>query len=333
MGLLIAKRLAALVAVLIGLATAVFVIQVMIPADPARAILGASASQEVVDRKAHELGYDKPLPRQYVEFMGRLAQGDLQESLRTRNPVTDDLVDFVPATFELAMVAALLAALLGIGVALLLASGARGSGAARLVLATGASMPSFVVAYLGIILLYSTLGLLPASGRLSYGLAAPSGPTRLLLVDSVLSGNPAVFFDALWHLILPATALALGPALALARVLRASLDGALAEDYARTARAKGLTERAVLMKHAFRNALGPMLTMSGLQFGLLLAGVVVVELIFAWPGVGLYMTQAIKYDDLPAIAGVTLVLGTAYVVINFLVDLAQAWADPRIRTV
>jgi peptide/nickel transport system permease protein len=164
-------------------------------------------------------------------------------------------------------------------------------------------------------------------------LVLPDGPTQLLLVDSLLAGDPGVFGSALAHLVLPAFTLALVPALAIARTLATTLEQVMREDYVRTARSKGLAERTVLVRHALRNASGPALTMAGLQFGLLLGGVVVIERIFAWPGLGLYLSQSIAYSDLPAIAGTTLVLGAAYVIVNFFVDLAQAWADPRIRTV
>jgi peptide/nickel transport system permease protein len=328
---LIAKRLLAMVAVLFGLAVIVFILQVLIPADPARAILGAAATPAAVAAKAHQLGYDRPIPERFVRYMGRLLHGDLQDSLRTRNPVTKDLGTFVPATLELALMASLLAAALGIGLGLAMAGGMRGRQIMRGVLIGGASMPSFLLALLAILLFYSTLHVLPASGRLSDTLTPPSGPTRLILVDSLLHLNFTVFWDALRQIIMPALVLALTPAVALARTLNASLEQAMKEDWARTARSKGLRERTILLRHALRNALGPTLTMSGLQLGFLLGGVVVVEQIFAWPGVGLYTDQAIAYADFPAITGVTLVLGAAYVVVNLLVDLAQMWADPRLR--
>jgi peptide/nickel transport system permease protein len=302
MSSVIGRRLVALLAVLLGLSVIVFALQAIIPADPARAIVGASASPAVVAAKTHELGYDKPLPAQFASFLRRMAHGDLQESLRTRNPVADDLRTFAPATLELALVAAALAAALGVGLGLLLTSGWRAARAARLLLIGGASVPSFLVALLAILLFYSALHLLPASGRVDDKFIITDGPTRLLLVDSLLHGQPNVFFDAIKHLIMPAFTLALVPALAIARTLDASLTG-------------------------------PTFTMGGLQFGLMLGGVVVVEQIFAWPGLGLYLDQSIGYSDFPAITGTTILLGTAYVIVNFLVDLAQAWADPRIRTV
>jgi peptide/nickel transport system permease protein len=265
--------------------------------------------------------------------MGRLAQGDLQSSLRTRNAVADDLATFAPATLELALVSAALAAALGAGLGLLLAGGRRAARLVRLALVAGASVPAFLTGLLAIVVFYSGLHLLPASGRVSDTLVLPDGPTKLLLVDSLLHAQPNLFLSALAHLVLPAFTLALLPALAIARTLSTSLDRVLREDYVRTARSKGLRERTVLLRHALRNAAGPALTMGGLQFGLLLGGIVVVEQIFAWPGLGLYLDQSIAYADFPAITGTTLLLGTAYVLVNFFVDLAQAWADPRIRTV
>ncbi|MCW3048227.1 MAG: transporter permease [Solirubrobacterales bacterium] len=333
MGAVLARRLVALIAVLIGLSVIVFVLQTAIPADPARAMVGASASPQVVAAKRHELGYDKPLPQRFADFAGRLVQGDLQSSLRTRNPVADDLATFAPATLELALVSAALAAAMGAGLGLLLAGGRRAARIVRLGLVAGASVPAFLSALLAIVVFYSGLHLLPAAGRVSDTLVLPDGPTKLLLVDSLLHGEPNLFLSALAHLILPAFTLALLPALAIARTLSTSLDRVLREDYVRTARSKGLRERKVLLRHALRNASGPALTMGGLQFGLLLGGIVVVEQIFAWPGLGLYLDQSIAYSDFPAITGTTLLLGGAYVVVNFVVDLAQAWADPRIRTI
>jgi peptide/nickel transport system permease protein len=327
------RRGLALIAVLLGLSAIVFALQALIPADPARAIVGASASPAVVDAKARELGYDKPLPAQFAAFMGRMAQGDLQESLRTRNPVADDLRTFAPATLELALVSAALAAALGVGLGLLLASGRRSARAARLLLIGGASVPGFLVALLAILLFYSTLGVLPASGRVDDKFVIEDGPTGLLLIDSAIHLQPNVFFDVMKHLVMPAFTLALVPALAIARTLSSSLTAVMREDYVRTARAKGLSERTVIVRHALRNAAGPTLTMGGLQFGLLLGGIVVIEQIFAWPGLGLYLDQSIGYSDFPAITGTAILLGTAYVLVNFLVDLAQAWSDPRIRAI
>jgi peptide/nickel transport system permease protein len=329
----IGRRCVGLVAVLFGLALIVFVLQAVVPQNPARAMVGASAPPQVVAQKSHELGYDEPLPIRFADYVERVLTGNLQTSLRTRNPVVQDLTTFAPATLELALAAAAIAGAIGVGLGLLLAGGGRLAGTLRTLLIGGASIPSFLFALLLILLFYSTLHLLPASGRVSDTLVVPQGPTKLLAVDAILHGEPNVLWSWFTHILMPALTLALLPALAIARTLATSCSNVMREDYVRTARTKGLHERRVMARHVLRNACGPALTMSGLQFGLLLGGIVVVEQIFAWPGLGRYLDQSIAYSDFPAITGTTLLLGAAYVIVNFLVDLAQAWADPRIRTV
>jgi peptide/nickel transport system permease protein len=326
---LIAGRLVALIAILIGLSAIVFVLESVIPADPVRAMVGASATREAVAHKRHELGLDRPLPVQYVKFLGRAVTGNLQLSLHTRRPVRTDLASFLPATLELAGTAALMAVVLGALLGLLTARG--GGKGLRLALLTGASAPGFLLAIVLLLLFYVKLHWLPGSGRLSSSTTAPSGPTGFLLFDSLVHGRLDVFVDAAWHLVLPATCLALGPAVALGRTLRSSLQTVLRQDHIRTARAKALSEKRVLFMHALRSSLNAPLTMMGLQVGMLLAGVVVIETAFAWPGIGLYTVQSIASTDFPAVAGVTLVLGAAYVVINALVDVGQLVADPRLR--
>src|SRR5206468_3120104 len=259
----ILTRLAALAVILLALSAIVFALEAMIPADPVRAMVGASATKEAVAAKRHELGLDKPLPVQYLRFLGRAATGNLSESLHTRRPVMTDLRAFLPATLELAGAAAIIAAVLG---GLLGIATARGRASVpRLLMLAGASAPPFLLALALLMLFYARWHVLPSSGPLSPGIMPPSGPTGLLVV------------------------------------------------------------------HALRSALDAPLTVGGLQVGLLLAGVVVIESVFAWPGVGLYTVQSIASTDFPAVAGVTLVLGALYVVINALVDLAQVVADPRLR--
>src|SRR5258705_6565726 len=275
MGALLARRFGALIAVLVGLIFIVFLLQTEIKSDPARAMVGASASKSAVEAKRKELGLDKPLPTRFVDFMGRLAHGDLQASLRTRNPVSHDLSSFAPATVELAAAAALLAALIGGGLGLLLAGGGRAARAVKLALMGGASVPPFLTGLALILLFYTALHVLPASGWVDDNLRVPKGPTGMPLADGLLHGNFTVFGSALAHLILPALTLALLPALAIARTLGTSLAGVLGEDYVRTARAKGLRERSVIVRHGLRKAVGPALTMGRLQLGLLLGGVAV----------------------------------------------------------
>ncbi|MCU1691780.1 MAG: binding-protein-dependent transport system inner rane component [Frankiales bacterium] len=325
----LARRAAGLVAVLVALSAVVFLLQSVIPADPVRAMVGASADASTVEAARVRLGLDDPLPTQYWHFLTRALHGDLGASLHTRRPVSADLGAFLPASLELALTAGLLALLVG-GLLGILTAGGRGK-KSQLVLVALASAPPFLLA-LGLLLtLYAGLHVLPGSGRLTPGLVAPTGPTAMITVDALLHGQVAVWSDALAHLVMPAVCLAIGPAVAIARTLRSSLQGVLREDYVRTARAKALPERTVLLRHGLRNSLSAPLTMAGLQVGLLMGGVVVVESVFAWPGVGLYTARSIQTIDFPAVAGTTLVLGAGYVVLNALVDLAQVWADPRLR--
>jgi len=322
-------RLASLVGILLGLSVIVFLLQAVVPADPVRAMVGASATPQIVEAKRHDLGLDRPLPAQYAQFLSRAVRGDLQMSLHTRRPVRTDIAAFLPATLELAATALAMAVVLGGALGLLTARGRATS--LRVGLVASASVPTFLLALLLLIVFYAQLRWFPGSGRISADLEAPTGPTGLLTVDGLLAGRLDVVRDALAHLALPALCLALGPAVALGRTLRSSLQTVLGSDHIRTARAKGLTERGVLLRHAVRPALNAPLTMTGLQVGMLLAGVVVIESIFAWPGLGLYTARAITSVDFPAIVGVTLVMGAVYVIVNALVDVAQVAADPRLR--
>ena len=327
---IVITRILSMFGVLMLLTLAIFLIQNVLPADPVRAYFGRNATPEQLEAKRQELGYDKPLPVQYVDFLGRLAQLDLGTSLRTRRPVTTDLADFIPATFELALASVVIAGGLGVILGLLGTRRGVGTGAVRLVSVMWSSAPTFFVGLLGILLLYRRLGWLPPGGRTSNTLEATS--TGFLFFGRLIRFELAGVWDALRHLLMPATVLALGPSVAIGRTLRGSLRDILRDDQVRTARVKGLTERAVLVRHGLRNALGPTLSMAGLQIGLLLAGVIVVEVVFSWPGLGQYLDQSIDRADFPAILGVVMVLGASYVVINTIVDLLQLAADPRLRS-
>lgn len=327
----IATRLVALVGILWVLATITFFLQALIPGDPARTMAGPGAPDDVVERVRNEFGFDEPIVEQYVGFMSRLLRGDLSVSVHTQRPVTSDLSTALPATLELFLAAFLLTLLVGLIVGLATATPRRGTTLIRSTLILGASIPNFFLALIVLLVFYARLRWFPSSQRLSSDLAAPVGPTGLLVVDGLIAGRLDVVSDALWHLALPAICLALAPALVLARTLRSSLRSALAQDYARTARAKALPERQVLLRHALRNSLSAPLTLTGLEVGAMLAGIAVVESVFSWPGIGLYTVRAIASSDFPAIIGVTLVIGTVYVVANALVDAAQVAADPRLR--
>jgi peptide/nickel transport system permease protein len=318
------------VGVLFALVTLVFLLQSVVPGDPVRARVGANATDEAVARERHRLGLDRPLPAQYVSYVADATRGDLGESIRTSRSVSRDVREFLPATLELAGFALILAVVLGGLLGITAATARRGSGVVKTVFLGGASAPTFLLGFLLIYVFYLQLGWLPASGQSSQS-TAPTGPTHLLILDGLLAGRPSVTVDALQHILLPAISLALLPAVAIGRVLRSSLIEVLEADYIRTARSKGLRERKILLRHALRNAMSAPLTMTGLQFGLMLGGVVVIETIFAWPGIGLYTDQSIAAGDLPAIAGVTMVLAAVYVLVSLLVDLAQAIVDPRIQ--
>ncbi|HEV2920275.1 MAG TPA: ABC transporter permease, partial [Actinomycetota bacterium] len=294
-------RLASLVGILLGLSVVVFLLQAVVPADPVRAMVGASATPQIVEAKRHELGLDRPLPAQYAQFLSRAVRGDLQMSLHTRRPVRTDIAAFLPATLELAATALAMAVVLGGALGLLTARG--GGTTVRVALVAGASVPAFLLVLLLLIVFYARLRWVPGSGRISSDLGAPTGPTGLLIIDGLVHGRLDVVRDALVHLALPALCLALGPAVALGPTLRSSLQTVLVSDPIRTARAKALTERGVLLRHGVRPALNAPLTMAGLQVGMLLAGVVVIESMFAWPGLGLYTARAITTVDFPAIAG------------------------------
>lgn len=326
---LIAKRLAAMVVILLALTAVMFALQKVSPLDPVHAMLGPSASAQAVAAQRHALGLDRPLPAQFGHYLAGLVHGDLGSSYRTRRPVSTDLATYAPATLELMLYSMVLALILACLLAVSTTLRWPGARVFRLVLFVGACAPAFLLAIGGILVFFGYLGWLPATGRT--GIAdAPTGPTGLLTVDGLLAGRFDVVTDALKHLLLPALAVATGPAVSIGRVLRSSLAGALRSDYARTARAKGLSERRVLVGHVFRNSLGPALSMTGLQAGLMFAGVLVIEQVFSWPGIGQYMAQSIPVGDFPAIAGVTLLLGAGYVAINAMVDILQALADPRI---
>jgi peptide/nickel transport system permease protein len=327
---LLTRRLGAMVGILIVLAGVVFALQRFTPADPVHVMLGANATKAQIEAERQKLGYDKPTAVQFLDYVKDIAHGDLQMSLRTRRPVTTDLGHYLPATIELTLFGMVLALVLGTGLGLMTALRARGSEVARFGLLALASAPPFLLGLVGILLFYRRLGWLPATGRSSIA-DAPDGPTKLLVLDGLLHGRLDVVGDAIEHLLLPGVCVAVAPAVAIGRVLRSSLVGTMRSDYVRTARAKGLRESVVVARHALRNSVGAALSMAGLQIGLMFAGVVVVEQVFAWPGIGLYTAQSIPRTDFPAIAGVTLVLGAAYVVVNTTVDVLQAVADPRIR--
>jgi peptide/nickel transport system permease protein len=263
---------------------------------------------------------------QYGRFLLGLTHGNLGISYRTHRPVLSDLATYLPATIELVVISFIIALILAIAFAFSAALRWRGSSVYRGIVLVGATAPPFLLALGGIILFYQQLNWLPASGQ---GPNDP-GPTGFLLIDTLAHGDIGGFGQTIQHLLLPALVLSIAPAIGIGRIFRSSLEATLSAEYVRTARSKGLTQSRVLVGHVVRNSIGPALSMAGLQLGFMFAGVVVVEQVFSWPGIGNYLANSIPTADFPAIAGVTLILGTVYVVINAIVDLLQAAADPRI---
>lgn len=326
-------RLLLILPVVLGVTFITFVVSHVIAGDPARMIVGEAANEEALEQVRRDYGLDEPLPVQYLRFLDRLSQGDLGQSYITRRPVLDSLLDFFPATVELAIVALAIAVLLG-GTLGVLSAVSRGSAldhVVRVVAVAGVSVPAFWLALLCLVVFYLWLGVLPGGGRIDVVLAAPPRVTGMYLVDSTLAGNAELFWSSLRHLALPAIVLGVGQMAGIARVLRASMLEVLAQDYVRTARAKGLRERVVVLRHGMRNALIPTVTIIGLQAGGLLEGAVLTETVFAWPGMGRFVVDAIRYLDYPVVLGFTVVAAALYVLINLIVDLLYALLDPRVR--
>ncbi|MCE9582837.1 MAG: ABC transporter permease [Planctomycetes bacterium] len=322
------RRLALAVPTLFGVSFLVFALA-HVGGDPARAIAGEKAPAATVERIRHEYGLDRPVLVQYLSYLGGVAHGDFGRSFQTKRRISDDLKRHFPATVELATAALLLAALLGIaaGVLAALKPGSIADLAVMTFSLVGVSIPVF---FLGMILLVVFQGHLPGGGRLDFMTEFQADRTGFLILDALLAGRGDVAREAFMHLILPACALATIPLAVIARLTRASMLETLSSDYVRTARAKGLPVLAVALRHALRNALVPILTAVGLQYGTLLAGAVLTETVFQWPGIGQYVVASIGGKDFVAMQGAILVIASTFVLVNIGVDFLYGWLDPRI---
>lgn len=330
-------RLVRLLAVLIGITIVSFGFMKAIPGDPVAIRLGDHATPEAAAALRASLGLDKPWYVQLGRYMANAARGDLGASIVDNQSVASKLAQYFPATVELAIAAMVVA--IGIGVPLGVMSAVRaGSFADALTMSVallGVSIPVFWLGWMLVYLLavvpsHYGIDLFPISGRIS--LQYYVRPiTHLVVLDALLEGNGRAAADALWHLVLPALTLGTIPLAILAKITRSGMLDVLRSDYIRTARAKGLSARAVLVRHGLRNALIPILTVAGLQTGLLLGGAVLTEHIFAWPGVGRLAFDAISNRDMPLVNGVILLFAAVFVVVNTAVDLLYAAANPRIR--
>ncbi len=333
MGTLIVRRLVMMVFVLVGISLITFGLSRVIPTDAARLIAGPRASPASLTIIRHEYGLDLPLPEQYMRYMTGIFRLDFGQSFSSKRPVSQDLHDFLPATAELALFALFFAMIGGVLIGVLAAvyQNSWFDQLSRLVAISGLSLPAFWLALLAQLLLYQRLGWLPFGGRLSDGLIAPPTVTGFLTIDSLLVRDGAVFKDAFLHLLMPAFVLGLEPLAVFTRITRTSMLEVMREQYVLAARAKGLRRRLVIWKHSFRNALIPVATMTGLMIGYLLGGSILVETVFAWPGVGRYSARAILSADYNAIMGVTLIMALIFMLSNFLTDLIYARLDPRIK--
>ena len=330
---LILRRLVLAAFVVWGVTLITFFLSHVVPGDPARLIAGPKADLVAIAHVRSQYGLDRPLPQQYVRYITDLIHGDLGTSFVSRRPVLQDLRSNFPATLELTLYALVVGSILAVLAALVAARrpGSATESGIQLLSVTSVSVPAFWAALILQLIVAVDLGWLPLTGRLSSGVPAPAHLTGLLTVDSLLTGQLATFVDALRHLVLPAIALGLAVFGLMARIMRASLLDVTEEDYVRTAEAKGLSERRVLLRHILRNALLPGVTVFGLLFGFLAGGIFVVEYIFAWPGIGAYAFNAFQSSDYNAVMGVTLVVAVLYVLVNLIIDLVYLSLDPRIR--
>ena len=331
----IGRRLIQSLLVLLLVSVSTFILVQAVPGDPIETVLGERAAGDPEIRAAAErhYGFDQPLHLQYVYFMRNLAHGDLGESLSTRRPVMDDLRQFVPGTIELAMSAMIFAIVIGVPLGILAAINQDRwpDHIARFVALVGTSIPVFWLGLLALYLFFYRLRWLPGPGRLDTGMRIPERITGMVTIDAALHGQWEIFRSSVSHLILPSIVLGSFALGIIARMLRSSLLAALGDDYVRTARAKGLSENKVVAGHAMRNALIPTITVLGLTFAGLLAGAVITETIFSWPGIGRYSVQAALKLDYPALLGVTLFVASVYILVNLIVDIVYGILDPRIR--
>jgi peptide/nickel transport system permease protein len=326
------RRSLTIVPVLFGVSVLVFSFIHLIPGDPALTMLGERATPEKVAEVRARLGLDRPIWQQYVLYVGNALRGDLGVSIVRGDPVASDLLRRFPATVELAMAAIGVAIALGIpiGVASAVWRNSLLDSLARLGALTGVSMPIF---WLGLVLAWFfgvQLRILPTGFRLASGTTFVPW-TNFVILDALLQGDWASLADALRHLVLPALALATIPLAVIARMTRASMLEVLSREYIRTAEAKGLSRRAVILRHALRNALLPVLTVIGLQVGRLLAGAILTETIFSWPGIGLWVYESIESRDYAIVQGVSLFIAVIVVSVNLVTDVLYAAVDPRIK--
>ena len=320
---------------LLGITLITFLVSHLLPADMVLVNLGDQAvrSPALVQAFKHRWGLDRPISVQYLVYMGSLFRGNLGTSIATHRPVAAEIALSLPATLELctlAMSVALVAGML-LGVLAAVTRNSVVDMVVRGLSTVGVAIPTFWFAILLLSLVYFRMGWAPPPGRLSAGINPPDAITGMYLVDSLIHGQPDVFVDALWHIILPATVVATVCLGYVTRITRASMLEALSEDYVRTARAKGLTTWAIVMRHALRNSLIPVITIGGTLYAQIMSGTVMAETIYSWPGIGRYAFTSAASLDFPAVMGVALMVGLMYVAVNLCVDTLYVLINPRVR--
>lgn len=319
---------------LLGLLVVTFVISRMLPADPVLAVVGDHASESTIEAARIRLGLDKPLLVQFWIYISDVLQGDLGQSIRTSRPISEELMRVFPATLELATLGTLIGVVIGIplGVWAAVNKDTLIDHVVRFVGLIGYSVPIFWLGLMGLMIFYFRLDWLPGPGRLDFGYEEFITPvTGLMTVDTLIAGDINLFKNALGHLIMPASLLGYFSLAYISRMTRSLMLGQLRQEYILTARVKGVPERRVIWKHAMRNILVPLLTVIALSYGNLLEGSVLTETVFAWRGLGLYITDSIFGQDMPAVLGGTIVVGAIFIIINMLTDVAYRVLDPRAK--
>ncbi len=319
---------------LLGLLVVTFVISRMLPADPVLAVVGDHASETTIAAARIRLGLDKPIPVQFWIYLTDVLRGDLGNSIRTNLPISQELARVFPATLELATLGTIIGIVLGIplGVLAAIRKDTLIDHVVRFVGLIGYSVPIFWLGLMGLLILYFKLDWLPGPGRLDFGYEDLVTPvTGLMTVDTLISGDMEMFRNALGHIIMPASLLGYFSLAYISRMTRSLMLGQLRQEYILTARVKGVSEMRVIWRHAMRNILVPLITVIALSYGNLLEGSVLTETVFAWRGLGLYITDSIFGQDMPAVLGGTIVVGAIFIVINMLTDVAYRVLDPRAK--
>ncbi|MDO9414139.1 MAG: ABC transporter permease [Pseudolabrys sp.] len=330
----IGKRLLTVLPTLIGVIIVTFLLTRALPGDPAAYFAGPAASKEAVEQIRVSLGLDKPLPEQFIRYVKDLTQGNLGNSLSTGRPVTTEIVSRLPASAELTLLGLILSMMIAVPLGILAAvkQGSWIDHTCRVVATAGVSLPVFFTGLLLVYVFYYILGWSPAPiGRLDAFTSAPPNYTGFYLIDSLVTGNWETFRATLSQLILPAATLCIFSLAPIARMTRASMLAVLASEFVRTARASGLDGRTVIITYAFRNAMLPVVTTLGMVFSFLLGANVLVEKVFAWPGIGSYAVEALLQSDFAPVQGFVLTMAVLYVLLNLLIDILYGVIDPRVR--